>query len=237
MRDPATGQSLALTHPDLFLDSSIPLLRSRRPDQLETTSKGGSTLSSMKLVCHRSSRPSKWYFILLYNGGSSFTLVLLQLATPIVKMGVTTVDEIAMAAAIAWYKENPRKNSMHQAAKRYGVKRSTLNDRVNGKKSRLRRAQESLLLYPAEELALVEAILGHCDRGFPVRIPQLRSWAFQILRRRLPHARSLGLNWQTRFLHRHPEIHTRWRQNMDRVRVTAANEESLAAFYDLVCCL
>ena len=144
------------------------------------------------------------------------------------------VDELAIAAAINWHKEKPLVNTIRQAAIRFGVKRSTLQDRINGRKSRLEVSQENLLLYLSKEEELVKAILAHCDCGFPVRIPQLPSWALQILHRCLPYAWRLGRCWANHFLRRHSQLYTRWHQNMDRVRIAAASQESLTAFYDLV---
>lgn len=140
------------------------------------------------------------------------------------------VDATAVEAALRWHQEDPKKNSIRQAAIRYGLKRSTLHDRLHGRKSRAEVAELTQKLYPAEEKLLLTAILAYFDLGFPVRVRQLKSWALYILQLRNPHARTLGKNWVSRFLKRHPEVGTRWRQTMDRVRVRAANPESIEAF-------
>ena len=143
-------------------------------------------------------------------------------------MGI--VDAKSVEAALEWHRENPKKNTIRQAAVRYGLKRSTLHDRLHGRKSRAEVSQLKQKLYPAEEKLLVVAILAYFDLGFPVRVRQLKSWALCVLQLRNPHTRILGKNWVSRFLKRHPEIGTRWRQTMDRVRVRAANPESINAF-------
>jgi hypothetical protein len=91
------------------------------------------------------------------------------------------VDENAIQAALEWHKENPRKNSLRQAAIQFNVKRSTLRDRSNNQPTRKEVDQAKQVLLPAEEDTLEDAALAHCDFGFPVRRRQVRSWGLQIV--------------------------------------------------------
>lgn len=135
--------------------------------------------------------------------------------------------------AIDWHSLDP-KNTVRQAALRYNLPNTTLQRRLKGGKSRIEASVANLLLSPAEEKTLADAVLSHADRDFPVRIRQLRSWANQILCARDPKASSIGIEWPSRFLRRYPDIQVRLRQTMDRVRVKAADPASIAAFFDLV---
>ena len=145
------------------------------------------------------------------------------------------LNEEKIVQALDWHFQNPKENTIRQAAIRFRVTRSTLQNRANGGKSRQEAHQDQQLLFPAEEEELTKAVLAHADRGFPVRIPDLERWALEIVQRRDPNIKAIGEKWYERFFKRHPDIQTRWRQNMDRTRVAAADPESLAAFYNLVC--
>lgn len=147
----------------------------------------------------------------------------------------TKIDvEAKLAEALRWRALDPNKNSFRQAAIKFGVPLTTLQRRHKGGKTRVEANVAAQLLLPAEERVLADAILAHADLGFPVRICQLRRWAFEILRARIPKATAVGKKWHERFLLRYPDIRVRWRQTMDRVRVKAADPESITAFFTLV---
>src|ERR1700761_797352 len=109
-------------------------------------------------------------------------------------------DESKILQALEWHRENPTKNSLQQASLRYGVPRTTLQYRAKGlRKSRNEAHIDNMLLLPAEEEELAQAVLAHADRGFPVRICELERWALQILQTRCPHIMSIGANWHLQF--------------------------------------
>jgi hypothetical protein len=142
-------------------------------------------------------------------------------------------DELRLAQALEWVQQNPR-NSVNQAAIRFNIPRTTLRRRAAGGRNRLQSHVAHQLLLEAEESELAEAVLAHADRGFPVRIQQLKSWALAIVRTRRPEVKTIGVHWPARFLHRNPRVTIRWRQNMDSLRMKAASPESLTAFYETV---
>lgn len=147
-----------------------------------------------------------------------------------------TIDlEAKISAAIQWHSQNPTKNTIRQSAQRYNIPNSTLHRRLNGGRTFRESREATLLLSPAEENILADAVLAHADRGFPVRVRQLKAWATQILSMRDPTETKVGSNWHSRFLRRFPDINIRLRQTMDRVRVKAADPASIAEFYELVC--
>ena len=126
-------------------------------------------------------------------------------------------DEGRISDALTWYHQNPSERSIREAAERFGIKRSTLQNRANGtRKPRKEAHQDQQLLLPAEEEELANTVLAHADRGFPVRIPDIRRWDLEIARCCDLNITSVGEKWHERFLKRQPEIQMRWRQNMDR---------------------
>jgi hypothetical protein len=153
-------------------------------------------------------------------------------------MGVVS-DEPQILKALDWFRSAPPNlkppRTLRDAARKFNVSKSTLARRNAGGKSRNEAREAQFLLLPSEERVLEEAVLGHADRGFPVRIWQLERWALAIVQSRKPSITKLGCHWYKRFLERHPEVRLRWRQTMDRVRIKAADPASIEAFYELVC--
>src|ERR1700761_2100829 len=142
--------------------------------------------------------------------------------------------EDRIVRALAWCREDADRRSISAASQKFDIPKSTLLRRSRGGKTAREAKEPQLLLTPGEEQGLADAVLGHADRGFPVRIRELKRCAFSILHTRNPNAKVLGRHWPDRFLARHPDIQVRWRQTMDRVRVKAADPESIQAFYELV---
>jgi transposase len=98
--------------------------------------------------------------------------------------------------------------SVRKAAKKYGVGRTTLQERLNGVPPRKGRRAPNNRLQLAEEQALVNWILEMERRGFPAYIIDVKRMAEQLIFHRgsLTSPPELGKHWVYRFLSRHPVL-------------------------------
>ena len=109
----------------------------------------------------------------------------------------------------------PSQLSASAASKIYNVTRSTLQNRINGRRARLDSPANCKLLTPLEEDSIVQYILELTTRSFPPRLCAVEDMANQLL-----HARgavsvasaasaasvSVGKHWVERFVKRRPEL-------------------------------
>jgi DNA-binding transcriptional regulator YiaG len=120
-------------------------------------------------------------------------------------------------------------------ARRYGVPKQTLSDRVHGKhKPRSIAHQAEQLLSPAEERVLVERCLVMQRRSAPHTYRHIVDECLTILRAKLgahKAPKSVGRSWLERFLTRHPELKPVTRRAVDSKRVRALKPEIVEDFY------
>ena len=130
--------------------------------------------------------------------------------------------------------------SLQKAADAYGLKKSSLAHRRNGRKSRKEAHVHHQLFTPAEESAMVKWILKLDDCGFPPRLDIV--WDFlnkMALPRRAKEKEELvaagrneeaamlplgvGKHFITRFLNRHTILACKFTSRIDRQRAYASN--------------
>jgi hypothetical protein len=102
--------------------------------------------------------------------------------------------------------------SGRKAASLYDVPPSTLNDRVNGRKSRAEINAKKRKLRPHEHEALVAWCLDMDKRGFPTQLIQVREMADALLAARKPGKpfENVGKCWATRFIRDEPRLAMKW---------------------------
>ena len=94
------------------------------------------------------------------------------------------------SAFLAW-KQTDKTLSITKAAALYGVSKSTLHARIQGRQPRFSSDQVRQLLTPEEEDALKDLILQLYAWGWPAKVAQLRQMAIELLR-----AREIILPWE-----------------------------------------
>ena len=99
-----------------------------------------------------------------------------------------------------------KKISIRQAAKVYGVPKSTLIDRMNGRVARPEKRHPQRKLTLSEEQTLVQYVLDLDARGFPPRIAGVSDMADLLLATR--RAKPTGKQWAYRFVQRRPKLKT-----------------------------
>jgi hypothetical protein len=128
-----------------------------------------------------------------------------------------TTDEGKLSMAIEAI-QGPSKLSIRAASKIYGVKRTTLHDRVHGRPARRDAPANSKILTPLEEDAIVQYILELSARYFPPRLRSVEEMASQLLRARsgcsgcsgcTACTASVGQRWTQRFIKRRTELRMR----------------------------
>ena len=105
--------------------------------------------------------------------------------------------------------------SVRQAAKIFGVPRSTLTDRSKGMPPAKECQQSMQRLCVQEELSLVRTIHQLVTWGWYLSINLLEGFATYLLKCK-GDMKPLGYNWYLNFLTRHPDLHTKWSQCIDQ---------------------
>ena len=105
-----------------------------------------------------------------------------------------------------------------QVAKMYGVSRHTLQRRYAGTHEPPKDAHSrQQFLFPSEKEALINSIKQLEAWNFPPFIEQVKTLARDILKARQKDTQ-VGVNWVSKFLKRHPELHRRWARALERDR-------------------
>jgi hypothetical protein len=123
-------------------------------------------------------------------------------------------------------------------AEEYGVRKTALQDRVNGKSKPLEIENAELQrMTVLGELALIEWVYQLEAWRFPPRVESLRRMVVDMLLDK-EDPDPLGVNWQTGFLFRHPEFKLKFIPPLDKERAMAQNisvfERYFALFWAIV---
>jgi hypothetical protein len=125
-----------------------------------------------------------------------------------------------------------KKMNVTRAAKLYNVPRSTLRDRLRGKLQAAETRNFNLKLTSSEEETLVQYVLDLDLRGFPPRIGGVEDMANLLLATR--RAKPAGKRWAYNFVHRRPELKTRFSRAYDFQRALCEDPELINAWFQLV---
>lgn len=134
--------------------------------------------------------------------------------------------------------------SPYQAADALQISRSTLNDRLNGKKTRAEARANQQLLSPAEEKALVKWVKQLTIAGYPARHSILREMAEEVRAQRvasindssmqLVFYRPIGQSWVQRFLLRHPELKSVTGRQIDASRFKETTKPVIENWFEVI---
>jgi len=122
--------------------------------------------------------------------------------------------------------------SQRSAAKAWGIPRSTLQDRMKGRRPHKIAHQQQQRLTPDQEEFLVEWIIDEDSRAQPPSHQRVREMAIRILKSngdRCP----LGHKWVENFLHRQPRVSSVVGRSIETSRAGAAGSEAIQAFLEL----
>lgn len=118
------------------------------------------------------------------------------------------------------------------AAQTFGVNYSTLYGRIHGSIPKAQASQAMQRLSPAEEEAIRDWILDLSRWGWPIRVERLRTMAKELLLDKGDTA-DLGIHWTDQFLHRHPQLKSKFVAALDKERSEAQDPENFAHWFNL----
>jgi hypothetical protein len=122
--------------------------------------------------------------------------------------------------------------SQRAAAKAWGVPRSTLQNRIDGRLPRTIARQHQQRSSPEQEEFLVDWILDEDARAHPPSPARVREMATRILRLNNDHE-PLSQQWLASFLKRQPRVSSVVGQSIEASRAEAASPAQVRAFLEL----
>ena len=123
--------------------------------------------------------------------------------------------------------------SLNQAAKSFGVSRSTPVRHSKGCRSKTEYAESRRRLNEVEEKALCKFIDDYTALGFPPRFHMIEQKAMLLIRLREPDSSPLGKNWLRRFLDRHPDYRGKFPRHLDQECHWNSNKDVFKAWFRL----
>src|SRR5205085_691826 len=132
--------------------------------------------------------------------------------------------------------------SSYHAAKELNVKPSTVQARMNGRKTRIKSHEEQQALTAIEELELVRWITQLTIAGYHPRPGTLKAMAEALIHRRVAQINDdgmelvsyppLGKEWYKQFRNRYPEINTIVGTAIEMSRMKDASKEVLEKWFE-----
>lgn len=122
--------------------------------------------------------------------------------------------------------------SITQAARRYDVSKTTLYNRLQGRRDQVLYARSRQRLTFEEEVSLEKWILQLQTWGWPPRISQLRDMASELLRGK-GDTTKLGTNWISAYLDRHLGLKSKYSRTLDQDRYLAEDPETIQDWFQL----
>ncbi|KDN72148.1 putative transposase [Colletotrichum sublineola] len=120
--------------------------------------------------------------------------------------------------------------SARVASRRWGVPRSTLQDRIRGAQQRAAALEDLQRLSNAQEVKLASWVQIQADLGLPPTHQQVREFAQRILRAMGDH-KPLGKRWMDGFLRRNPSIKVQRSRSIDSRRINGASTEVIREWF------
>ena len=124
-------------------------------------------------------------------------------------------------------------SSQRLAAQRWGVPRSTLQDRIQGGQTHKIGAKALQRLSQAQERHLCQWAITQDALGLAPSHNQVREFAQRVLTANGDH-KPLGKKWMTGFLRRNPEIKTMRGKRIDSIRTNGASTERIKGFFAIL---
>jgi hypothetical protein len=98
--------------------------------------------------------------------------------------------------------------SQYQAAQRYGIPKSTLQNRMRGQKAQKDQIQPNQRITKNDEIKIRDWVLQQEFLGYGLSHGQIRAGVKTLLEQRGDNT-PLGVNWVFRFINKHPELKTK----------------------------
>ena len=123
-------------------------------------------------------------------------------------------------------------SSQRKAAEHFNIPRSTLQERLKGRRPAKELHQAQQRVTPEEEDAIKRTLITMTAWGFSSTIRYLRSLAVGIQEARGDYE-PLGQHWYKHYLARHPDLKAVWSRNLDQSRKDAVDHSTLQHWFEL----
>ena len=131
--------------------------------------------------------------------------------------------------------ENQEKLSIREAARIYDIPFSTLQARLAGRKNRVELRANSFKLTEIEENSLKKWVISMDIRGAAPRPSMVQEMANLLLETRgTTPIQTVGVNWVTKFVKRHPELDIRFSRRYDYKRAKCEDPKIIKEWFNLV---
>jgi predicted HTH domain antitoxin len=125
--------------------------------------------------------------------------------------------------------------SIREAARIYDIPNSTLHHRVKGRENRVELRANSFKLTEIEENSLKKWIISMDIRGAAPRPSMVQEMANLLLMTRgTTLIQTVGKNWVSNYLKRHPEIDSRFSRRYDYKRAKCEDPKIIKEWFNLV---
>lgn len=140
---------------------------------------------------------------------------------------------IRLQLAIEAWEEGMGAISYRKIAREFNVCRATMHARMAGRRSMEQLHQDQQLLTPDEESTMLDSIERMHSWRWHYRVSQVIHLATEVLMKRTLTPPYIGVNWVSRFLDRHPSLHSRFSTPKDRERIVAEDAGVFQKWFDL----
>jgi predicted HTH domain antitoxin len=131
--------------------------------------------------------------------------------------------------------EKQEKLSIRRAAEIYDIPRTTLQDRLSGRRNRVELRANSIKLTEIEENSLKQWIISMDIRGAAPRPAMVQEMANLLLATRgTTPIQTIGKNWVSNYVKRHPELDTRFSRRYNYNRAKCEDPKIIMQWFELV---
>ena len=155
------------------------------------------------------------------------------------KREASKAKEASLQRALAAYQEALASNevlSVREAARRFDVPKSSLQERINGRRSKLESNAEKSWLDDTESQVIVDELIHSAAQGFPDTKHHLRRRVNAVIQDKLGDPSfHVGEKWVDRWLEKWGKwLSTYWSTSLDTVRARALNPEVIEDYFQKV---
>ncbi|KAM4066298.1 Tc5 transposase DNA-binding domain-containing protein [Hirsutella rhossiliensis] len=122
--------------------------------------------------------------------------------------------------------------SQYRAAQKYDIPQQSISDRLKGQVALADQIQPRQLLSKSQEARLVSWILRQESLGYAPSHSQIRA-CVEALMKQLNNERTVGRNWVSKFINRHPDIKNKRGRRQEANRFNAFTPRAVHWFFDI----
>ena len=157
----------------------------------------------------------------------------------VLKRDASSAKEASLQRALAAYQEALASNevlSVREAARRFNVPKTSLQERINGRRSILESNSERSWLDDTESKVIVDELIHSAAQGFPDTKRHLRRRVNAVIQDKLGDPSfHVGENWVDRWLEKWGKsLSTYWSTSLDAVHSRALNPEVVHDYFQKV---